>query len=394
MSVTAVADKYASGFRAHLNARADGWLTLLETLCNTECGSEMTDGVNAVADTVSSELSQIGFSVKRRDGGRFAPHIVASTGEAGRPIVLGGHLDTTYTDYSALPKFHVTDGMAIGPGTADMKGGIVVFLAAMDCLRESGLLAGLPVAVLLNTDEERGAPTSRAIFQEYARTARAALFGECAGPNGEFVTSRRAKLSYRLDVTGVGRHAGEESGARASALTDLAHRIIEVEALNGRFEGASFNVGRAFGGIASNTVPAEACALIDIRYPKAEQEGPIRAAMDSIAAMTHVTGCGASLTLTSFRPAWHDDRPSRGFIGLAGASAAALGLSATTQARGGTADSNWFGAAGVPCLDGLGPVGFDDHTPKEHIVMDTLWQRALLVAVILAALGEDDDIGD
>lgn len=381
---------YVEAFRARLDSTREKWLGLLEELCNIECGTEMTEGVAAAAARVSAELCDLGLSVEFVDGGDFAPHLVAKTGNGDKAIVLGGHLDTTYTDYAVLPAFHVRDGLAVGPGTSDMKGGVVVHLAALDCLKEAGLLAAVPIVVLLNSDEERGAPTSREMFQEYARTARAALFTECGGPNGELVIARRAKLSYRLDVRGVAQHAGESDAPKASALTALSHKIIELEALNARFAGASFNVGRAWGGMASNTVAAAACALMDVRYPKTEQEAPIREAIEAVAAAEHEAGCEAGLTLTSFRPVWPEGEVSRRLFAVAEAAARAAGQSVAAVARGGTSDANWFGAAGVPCLDGLGAVGFDEHTPKERIVVETLFERALLLALLLAALGDED----
>jgi len=378
----------ADGFRARLDATREKWLGVLEALCNIECGTEMIDGVIAAQNIVADELRSLGFTTETVSGGDFAPHLVARNGVGGAPVVLGGHLDTTYTDYASLPEFHIEGERAVGPGVSDMKGGVVVLLAALDCLAQSGLLEACPIVVMLNSDEERGAPTSRDMFQECAKTARAALFAECSGPNGEVITGRRAKLSYRIDVSGVARHAGEYVGPKSSALLAVSHTIIALEALNDRFEGASFNVGRAFGGIASNTVAAEACALLDIRYPLPEQEQPIRDAVETIVAEEHVHGCTAELTLTSFRPPWRDDGTNHELLELVTAVASRLDQTITGVPRFGTADSNWFGAAGVPCLDGLGPAGFEEHTPKEYLILETLFERALLVAAVLAALGE------
>ncbi|MFO7898558.1 MAG: M20/M25/M40 family metallo-hydrolase [Planctomycetota bacterium] len=377
----------ADAFTARLAATRERWIALLEQLTNVECGTEMVEGVAEAGELVAAELRDLGFSVRRvGGGGEFGPHIVAELGGADRPIVLGGHLDTTYTDYAPLPAFHVDGPRAVGPGVSDMKGGIVVLLASLDCLAQAGRLGRCPLAVLFNSDEERGAPSSRDLFREYARRARAALFAESGGASGEVVIARRAKLSYRLDVTGVAQHAGEIPGPTSSAVLDLSHRIIAVEGLNGRFDGASFNAGRAWGGVASNTVAAEATALIDIRFPRAEQEAPIKEAMAAAGSTEHVPGCTAALTLTSFRPAWPETEGSRALAGLVGDIGAGLGQKIEAIARGGTSDANWFGAAGVPTLDGLGPIGFEEHTPGEYTLIDTLFDRALLVASLLDAL--------
>lgn len=373
-------------FRATLAARRAGYLGELESLCAVECGSEMVVGVERVATMVGERLRQLGFTITRYPGGGFADHLVATTGVGGPQIVLGGHLDTTYTDYDPLPAFHLEDDDAVGPGSADMKGGIVVFLAALDCLAGAGRLTGLPITVVLNTDEERGAPTSREIFQRLAGRAKVALFSECAGPAHEIVVARRAKLSFRFDVKGVSKHAGGTESQKVSALVELAHKIIALEGLNARFAGATLNVGRAWGGIAGNTVPGEATALVDIRFPTARMEDDIRAAIEAIRAREYVPGSRSEVVITSFRPAWGQSEAGRELFELARAVAQDLGLSVAPESRGGTADSNWFGAAGVPCLDGLGPIGFHDHTPEERCSVSSLFDRALLVASLVTKL--------
>jgi glutamate carboxypeptidase len=384
-----ITPELADSFRARIDATREKWLGLLEELVNIECGSEMIDGVVEATGVVADELRSLGLTTETAGGGgEFAPHLVARNSVDGAPIVLGGHLDTTYTDYSNLPKFRIEGERALGPGVSDMKGGVVAYLAALDCLKQAGLLNACPIVVMLNSDEERGAPTSRDMFKECAKTARAALFSECCGPNGEMVTGRRAKLSYRIDVSGVAMHAGEFVGPKSSALIAVSHKIIELEALNEQFEGASFNVGRAWGGIASNTVAADACALLDVRYPLSEQEGAIRDAVEAIVAEEHAPGCTAEATLTSFRPAWLEDGTNRELLKLVEAVGSKLGQTVVGRPQPGTADSNWFGSVGVPTLDGLGPAGFEEHTPKEYIHLETLFERALLLAGVLAVMGE------
>jgi len=371
-------------FRQALKDGRDGYIADLRDLCVVQCGSEMLDGVDEVAAMMAERLSALGLTVRRVPAEPYAPHLVAETPAPGPRIVLGGHLDTTYTDYGPLPEFHLDGEYAVGPGTCDMKGGVVVFLAALECLHAAGLLQQLPITVALNTDEERGAPTSRALWDELAPRTKMALFSECAGPDGELVVCRRAKLSYRLDVAGVGTHAGGDGRGKVSALVELSHKIIALEALNGDFAGTHLNVGKAFGGIASNTVPGEATALIDIRYPAGELEVPVRGAVEGIARRCTVPGASATLTETSFRPAWERSDASMALHARVAATAEALCLDAPPEDRGGTADSNWFGARGVPTLDGFGPVGFDDHTPRERAHIGSMMDRALLLAAVLA----------
>jgi glutamate carboxypeptidase len=269
-----------------------------------------------------------------------------------------------------------------------MKAGVVIFLAALDCLEAAGLLEKLPVTVALNSDEERGAATSRELFKELAKNAKAALFTECGGPEGQFVIARRGKISYRVEVHGADMHAGDGKDVKRSALLALAHKTIEFEDLNAMFEFTAVNLGRAWGGVASNTVPGRATGLLDVRYPEAAMEREIRAAIEGICAREHVPGVSTELIETSYRPVWDQAEISRPLAKLA------LGLvegevELIDEPREGTADSNWFGAAGVPTLDGLGGIGFDEHTKNERLLLSTLFERALLVAKLIPAIEDN-----
>jgi len=201
------------------------------------------------------------------------------------------------------------------------------------------------------------------------------------------VIARRGKISYRVDVSGADMHAGDGTMAKRSALLGLSHKIIEFEALNERFEHTAVNLGRAWGGVASNTVPGQATGLLDIRYPAKEMEQELRAAVDTICAREHVPGVTATATETSYRPVWDRPEMSRPLVGLV-EEIAGHEVQVVDKPRAGTADSNWFGAEGVPTLDGLGGTGFDEHTKDERLLLESLFEQALLVAQLIPAIHE------
>jgi glutamate carboxypeptidase len=63
-----------------------------------------------------------------------------------------------------------------------------------------------------------------------------------------------------------------------------------------------------------------------------------------------------------------------------------LGLRLGEAATGGGSDGNLTAALGVPTLDGLGAVGDSPHSPREHIMIHSLPERAALIAGLLASL--------
>jgi glutamate carboxypeptidase len=64
-----------------------------------------------------------------------------------------------------------------------------------------------------------------------------------------------------------------------------------------------------------------------------------------------------------------------------------LGFELRDAATGGASDANTTSAAGVPTLDGLGPVGGDDHGPREWIDLTSVVPRISLLAGIVSRLG-------
>ena len=122
-----------------------------------------------------------------------------------------------------------------------------------------------------------------------------------------------------------------------------------------------------------------------MRFSKQSTEESIRSDLELIADTEYVAGSHSKLVETSYRPVWERSSDDTLFQ-LTETLGVQLGRARPAELRGGTSDSNWFGAAGIPCLDGLGPVGFDDHTPAEKIVLATLFDNALFTAALLKSL--------
>jgi len=63
-----------------------------------------------------------------------------------------------------------------------------------------------------------------------------------------------------------------------------------------------------------------------------------------------------------------------------------LGFAIPPQSAGGGSDANFTGALGIPTLDGLGVLGDGAHTLGEHIVVESLAKRGMLMAGLLMSL--------
>ena len=353
-----------------------------------ECESPTWDAaaVNRMMDLASADLAAMGARLERVPGTMGLGDCVRAhfgAGAADRPGVLVlAHLDTVHPvgTLHSLP-FRLEGERCYGPGIFDMKGGTY---AALEAIRQLGHAGALPepLTVLLTCDEEIGSPSTRALIEAEAARARAVLVPEPARGNGGVVTGRYAIARFNLLATGKPSHAGARLADGRSAIREMARQVIAIEDMT--TEDCTFSVGVIGGGrwvnCVATTCTGEALSMAK-RQPDLDR---------GVAAMLALTGLpgGASFTVTRgvTRPVWEMDAGGRALYETARHVAAGLGLSLPHESSGGGSDGNFTGAMGVPTLDGLGIRGDGAHTLEEHIVVESLAERARLFAGVLAAL--------
>lgn len=365
-------------------------LALLRRLVEIQSGSRNKPGLDRMAAAMAAALGETLPDVRVLPFAGHGDMVQARTRPAAcgeRGIVLVGHMDTVFPADTAFTDYREDGTRCYGPGVYDMKGGLVVALYALKALEHLGLLADMPVTVLCNSDEEIGSPASRPWIEEQARGALAALVFEGGGAGREVVTGRKGRLGLRLTVRGRAGHAAK-GGPKASAILEMAHKVIALEDLNG-VAGATLNVGQVCGGIGPNTVPEQAVAELDVRFPDRRAQGLIEEAVSEIAARTTVPGTGAEVSPTSGRPAMPQSEGNRRLWSIAREQARRFGYDLPEELRSGVSDANFIGALDVPVLDGLGPVGDLDHSDLEFILKNSLAERIALTAATVAAIWND-----
>lgn len=328
-----------------------------------------------VADRLASSL--LGTRGERCEAdGRV--HLRWRFGRADR-VLLIGHLDTVWPLGTTASWPFAADGeTATGPGSFDMKAGVVQLLFALNALEA---LDG--VVVLLTTDEEIGAPTSRDLIREAATTVEAALVLEPSAA-GALKTERKGVAIYRLDVEGRAAHAGLDPESGVNAAVELFHQLLAVVDMADHAQGTTVNPGIVAAGTAVNTVPAEATAQIDVRTRTLAEAERIDAAFHALRPVT----AGAALTVERVAAVPPLERSSSASLfRRAEELAARLGLPALTEAAvGGGSDGNMIAALGVPTLDGLGAVGDHAHGRGEYVRIVAMAERAALVAALVQDL--------
>ena len=268
-----------------------------------------------------------------------------------------------------------------------MKAGIATIVYGVLALKEAGVLEDVPLTVILGGDEEIGAVTSRPVYEEERKKALACLVVEGAGLNREIVVSRNGKIGARVDCIGQDQHVGALELEKSSAVLELAHKTIALEGMNGTFPGVRVNVGKVDGGLGPATIPAQAQALIDVRWEDQGDRDQLVRSLEAVVAREDLQGCRSELTIMNERSAWPLTEGTQRLADLVKEVGARMGQTIGQEHRLGTSDSNFFGSVGVPTVDGLGPICKGYHTPEEFVYISSMGERTVLLANVLTALG-------
>jgi glutamate carboxypeptidase len=287
----------------------------------------------------------------------------------------------------------MVDGIAYGPGVTDMKSGLLAGLYALKALIGDG--PGLPferLVFIANPDEEIGSPSSTPHIRALAEEMDATLVLECARANGDVVSARKGILDLRIEIHGRAAHAGVEPEKGRSAILEAARIVRGLHTLNGRWPDVTVNVGVIGGGTRPNVVP-ELCSLeVDVRGTSRAALEIAEAEIRRIAEALEVAD--TSIAYEVMARWWPMEKLARSGRLLAHAQgvALALGFEVRGAATGGASDANTTSGMGIPSLDGLGPIGGNDHSPAEYLVVDSIVPRTTMLAGLLLAIANDPEV--
>lgn len=344
-----------------------------------ECESPSADlaAVARSADVVARVgTARLGVAPERivLDG---RTHLRWRLGESPSRVLLLGHHDTVWplgslADHPCV----VEDGILRGPGCFDMKAGLAMAFHAA---------AGLDgVTLLVTGDEELGSPSSRALIEEEAEAATAALVLEASADGGALKTERKGTAQYEVRVTGRAAHAGLEPERGVNATVELAGQVLAVGTLADDRAGTTVTATVARAGTAINTVPAEASFAVDVRTRTVAEQDRVDRAIRALRPT--LPGARVEVTGGPNRPPL-EAAMSAPLYALTCRVAARLGLPEPAAAAvGGASDGNLTAGVGTPTLDGLGAVGGGAHAADEHVLADRLPARTTLLRALVEHL--------
>jgi glutamate carboxypeptidase len=271
------------------------------------------------------------------------------------------------------------DGKIYGPGTLDMKAGVVMALTAISILKEADLLR--PITLLINSEEEIGSEVSRPITEKLALESSAVFVLEPA-QGLALKTARKGVGHFDIHVTGIGAHSGVDFERGHSAILELTRQIEKIATFTDLKRGLTVNPGVISGGTRSNVIAAEAHAKIDVRIARASDEKRV----DRLFAALKPYDKACALTITGGinRPPMERKPGTVALFRQAKKLASQLGFELDEASTGGGSDGNFTAALGVPTLDGMGAIGAGAHAAHEHIFTEHIVPRTALLAAMLA----------
>jgi glutamate carboxypeptidase len=359
---------------------------ILKTLVDTESPSHDKAAVDRVGAIVAEEARRLGAQVEIIPNNETGDHVLAkfawSADEArdDGAILILCHMDTVFPLGTIQKTPYREDGDKIfGPGTLDMKAGIVIALAAIEQAKETGF--NRPVTLLCTSDEEIGSDTSRELIESLAKESMLVLVMEGALLDGSLKTWRKGTGEFWVKTKGRAAHAGGDHQAGRNAIEEMAHQVIAIQKLTDYSRQTTLNVGVIQGGTVSNVVPEEAVIQVDVRVMQPGEWERLESEMQKLKPVLDGTSIEISGGLN--RPPMPFDEKMQATFEKAKSIAARIGMNLTAGGTGGASDGNFVAPLGIALLDGMGAVGEGYHSEREYIFADSLEQKAELIAALI-----------
>ncbi|CAN7258635.1 glutamate carboxypeptidase [Phenylobacterium sp. LjRoot225] len=377
-------------WRAAVNARADQ-IALLQQIVDIDSGTGDVDGGRKVAAILAPRLQALGMTVETvpAEAPGLPDNLVARLQGKGRGrILMIAHLDTVFGPGTVAKRpFRIDQARAYGPGVADEKGGVVQGLQAIRLLRERGFTDFKSITFLIESSEERGSPGTRALIARLLAEADVELNLEPGDPPDMLTVWRKGSTTFHIAVKGRAAHAGVAPQDGRNAAVELIHQIEANDVFPKSGPGLTANLTVMRAGTRHNIIPEDAEAQINVRVREKADFEKVEQTYRANAAKPRTPDATVAVTRESAYPPLPSNAATEALADQAQAIYAGLGLTLGRGGNGGASESALAADAGVPALDGLGPVGGGFHSDAEYLELGTLTPRLYLLTKLMMELG-------
>ena len=357
-----------------------------ERVVNINSFSGNPEGIERMHDALLEIAAQIGVTLETTySTQKQRPHLSYNKTLTKDFYAMVGHFDTVHPPQSDFQTMWEEDGLLRGPGTNDMKSGVIVALYALAILQTLFPQTTLPLKALFNSDEEIGSPDSEEIIRDMFVGATGGFVFEPGRREGNaVVTARKGIFGLEIEIIGKPVHSGVEPWNGINAVVEASHIVIALEALNDYEHGISVGCNQIEGGIAANVVAPHCRLTVDARYVKPEQEAILKQAIERILNAPTVTGATIKYTFKHGRPPLDKTEASEALYQSYSAVSERLDIPCTQQATGGVSDANFLSSMGIPVIDGVGAVGDNSHTKEEYTIKHSVLDRIKIFTLLMA----------
>jgi glutamate carboxypeptidase len=374
---------------AQLPSRTAEFGALLVKWAEINSGSGHLAGLDRMRAALREEFAKLpGVTIEELPcPGTAAALRVSARPNAKTRILLNGHFDTVYEADDPFQTCRWLDAERVnGPGVADMKGGLLTMLAALQAFEQTPHAPNIGWDALLTPDEETGSHGSAHLFRAAPERAQFALIFEPARPNGDIVHSRKGTGGLVATCHGRASHAAKVPNDGRNAILALAEFLLAASKIPQDLPNTLVNVGNIRGGgPATNVVPDFAQAEIDIRITKVADREPLLARFQALADQINARDGFRMEIKGGF------NRPPKECLPLEQKvfpewqrAARDVGIAPPNWVHtGGASDGNLLTVAGLPNLDGVGPIGDQLHSNREFLIVPSIASRAQIVALFL-----------
>jgi len=359
-------------------------LSLWERFVNIESGSDNKEGIDELASIIKYILINEGFDINIMEVNSGGNTIFAQKkGNSDKlPITIMGHMDTVFSKGTLEKRpFTVEDNVVNGPGALDMKGGLVTAIYAIKALNDFGY-NDRTIKIMFSGDEEVGHKYSDSHddIMNFAKGSAACFNVETGSIKNEVTIGRKGNILFNIETHGVSSHAGANHQKGVSAILEISYKIIKIEKLTDYNSGITFNVGVINGGSKPNVRPGYVSIEVDCRFEKLNQREKIINNVKDIVNTSYVKGSKSKLTYRlNFYP-MEKTEENINLLEKISSFSQELGFgSLKPKYSGGSSDSSNSVRAGVPTLCALGVKGENNHSPEEYALLDSLYERAILL---------------
>lgn len=376
----------------YIDGHRDEIIAMWKDFVDTRSDATVKEKADAMAHKLAAELEAIGCQVTLTDvGGRngLALEAVLGAGRPGKPVLFSGHYDVVPLK-GELPFYIDDEGKAHGLGVLDMKGGVVLSIWVAKALEAAGYRER-PLRFLYVGDEENGHQWGRTkeFLVERGGGAVCAFNLETGLVNNAICTGRKGTGQAEITVQGVAAHSGNNFTEGRSAITELAAKIPDIEALTDLAANTTVAVTTIQGGTVTNSIPPVCSCIVDLRFGSLAERQRVLDALEKICARQTVPDTATRLELREFMAPFDASGGVQELADFVAETSREYGFGEMGNVfLGGGSDAGFIQRAGTPVLCSMGVRGQFNHSDREYALVDSMFQRAKLLAAVILRLAD------